>query len=498
VSAARPSAPAAAPAPEPAAPAAAPVLAPAAQAPVAAPPATPTQAAFLAEVAARLPDLRLVTETIDRESYRHDETAYLRPGLPLAVALPTTTSEVSELMRLATAHRVAVVPRGAGTGLSGGAAGVEGALTIAFTRMDRLIEIDHADLVAVVQPGIINATFKAAVAAEGLFYPPDPASYETCSIGGNLGTNAGGLCCVKYGQTRDSVLGLEVVMADGTVIRTGGRNVKDVAGYALNHLFVGSQGTLGLITEATLRLRPAPPRSLTLLAFFPTLESAGAAVAALAAAGVQPVTLELMDRFTIEAVEDWHHLGLDRDAAAMLLIETDLPTTAASAELDRATTVCEAAGATSVIRAADAQEADWLRQARRLALRALERLGEVRMEDIGVPRGRVTELLLAIAGIGQRRGVRIATFGHVGDGNLHPNLVFERGDPRAEELTEATRADLFEAALALGGTITAEHGIGSSRRASLVDQVGPDVLRVMTAIKTALDPLGILNPGKVL
>ena len=435
---------------------------------------------------------------MDRESYRHDETAYLKPGLPLAVAFPTATSDVAELMRLATAHRIPVVPRGAGSGLSGGAAGVEGALTIVFTKMDRIIEIDHANLVAVVQPGIINATFKAAVAAEGLFYAPDPASYEICSIGGNLGTNAGGLCCVKYGQTRDSVLGLEVVLADGTVIRTGGRNVKDVAGYALTQLFVGSQGTLGLITEATLRLRPAPAPRVTLLAFFPTLETAGAAVAGLTTAGVQPVTLELMDRFTIEAVDDWHHLGLDREAAAMLLVESDLPAAAAADELDRATTACEAAGASSVIRATDPQEADWLRQARRLALRALERLGEVRMEDIGVPRGRVTELLVEIDRIAQARGVRIATFGHAGDGNLHPNLVFERGDPRAEELTEATRADLFRAALALGGTITAEHGIGSSRREGLVDQVGPDVIRVMRSIKAALDPLGLLNPGKVL
>ena len=455
-------------------------------------------AAFLGAVAARLPALRLLTDPLDRESYRRDETPYLRTGLPLAVALPTETTQVAELMRLATAHRVPVVPRGAGTGLSGGAAGVEGALTIAFTKMDRILDIDHANLVAVVQPGIVNATFKAAVAAQGLFYAPDPASYETCSIGGNLGTNAGGLCCVKYGQTRDSVLGLEVVLADGSVIRTGGRNVKDTAGYALTQLFVGSQGTLGLITEATVRLRPAPPPRGTLLAFFPSLDAAGRAVSAMLAAGLQPVTLELMDRFTIEAVDDWNHLGLDRQAAAMLLVETDLPAAAAAVELTRATEVCEQAGASSIIQATDPQEADWLRQARRLALRALEQLGTVRMEDVGVPRGRVPELLAAIEAVGRKHGIRIATFGHVGDGNLHPNLVFERDDPRAEELTEAARVDLYRAAIELGGTITAEHGVGSSRRASLVEQVGPEVLRVMQSIKGALDPLGLLNPGKVL
>jgi glycolate oxidase len=455
-------------------------------------------AAFLTDVAARLPNLRLLTDPADRESYRHDETAWLRAGLPLAVALPTETSEVAELMRLATRHRVPVVPRGAGTGLSGGAAGVEGALTIAFTRMNRILEIDHANLVAVVQPGIVNLAFKDAVAAEGLFYAPDPASYETCSIGGNLGTNAGGLCCVKYGQTRDSVLGLEVVLADGTVIRIGGRNVKDVAGYALTQLFVGSQGTLGLITEATLRLRPTPPPRATLLAFFPTLEAAGDAVRAMTASGLQPVTFELMDRATIAAVDDWHHLGLDREAAAMLMVETDLPAAAAAVELDRASSACESAGASSIVRAEDPQEADWLRQARRLALRALERLGTVRMEDVGVPRGRVPELLVAIDAVGRRHGIRIATFGHVGDGNLHPNFVFDHDDPRAEELTELARGEIFKAALALGGTITAEHGVGTTRRAALADQVGPDVLRVMAAVKAALDPLGLLNPGKVL
>jgi glycolate oxidase len=466
----------------------------------AAPASTPTpgQAAFLDAVRERLPDLRLLTDPVDRESYRHDETAYLRPGLPLAVAMPTETAQVAGLMRLATEHRVPVVPRGAGTGLSGGAAGVEGALTIAFTRMDRILEIDHANLVAVVQPGIINAAFKAAVAAEGLFYAPDPASYEICSIGGNLGTNAGGLCCVKYGQTRDSVLGLEVVLANGTVIRTGGRNIKDVAGYALSQLFVGSQGTLCLITEATLRLRAAPPPRATLIAFFPTLTTAGEAVAAMTAAGLQPVTLELMDRFTIAAVDDWHHLGLDREAAAMLLVESDLPAQAADADMDRAEAACAGAGATSVIRATDPQEADWLRQGRRMAYRALERLGIARMEDVGVPRARIPDLVAAIERIGAERGVRIGTFGHAGDGNLHPTFVFDRDDPRAEELTEATRADLYRAAIALGGTITAEHGVGTARRAALAEQVGPDVMRVMGSIKAALDPLGILNPGKVL
>ena len=454
--------------------------------------------AFLAAVRNQLPELRLLTDPLDRESYRRDETAYLATGLPCAVALPTETRQVAELVRLAGEFRVPIVPRGAGTGLSGGASGIEGALTIAFTAMNRIIEIDRDNLVVVTQPGIINADLKKAVAAEGLFYAPDPASFEICSIGGNLGTNAGGLCCIKYGQTRESVLGLEVVMADGTVLRTGGKNVKDVAGYSLTHLIVGSQGTLAIVTEAILRLRPTPPPRSTLLAFFATLEAAGEAVAGIARSGLSPVTLELMDRFTIEAVDEMHELGLDREAAAMLMVESDLPGAAAVGEMDGARFVCEAAGATQVVQATDPQEADWLRQGRRAAFHALERLGTARMEDVGVPRARIPEMLTAIEGIAAKHAVRIGTFGHAGDGNLHPTLVFERDDPNAEAINEAARGDLYRAAIALGGTITGEHGVGVARRDYLELQRGADAIRVMRQIKTALDPLGILNPGRVL
>jgi glycolate oxidase len=454
--------------------------------------------ALVEDVRRELPDLRLLTDIADRESYRLDETAYLAAGLPGAVALPASTDEVAALLRLATRHRVPVVPRGAGTGLSGGAAGIEGALTVAVTRMDRILEIDRDNLCVITQPGVINADLKKAVAAEGLFYPPDPASYESCSIGGNLGTNAGGLCCVKYGQTRDWVLGLEVVLADGTVIRTGGRTVKDTAGYSLTHLIVGSQGTLGIVTEATLRLRPLPGPRATILAFFGSLGAAGDAVAAMTRAGIVPVTLELLDHETILAVDDAHNLGLDRDAAAMLLVESDAPGAAAAAELDESEKAIAGAGATSVVRAQDAQEADWLRQARRLALRALERRGTVRMEDVGVPRARVPQLLAAIERIAAAHKVRCATFGHAGDGNLHPNLIFDRDDPDAARLTHLVRDEIFRAALDLGGTVTAEHGIGAARREWLPIQRGEGAVAAMRAIKNALDPLGILNPGRVL
>jgi glycolate oxidase len=455
-------------------------------------------AAFLDDLRARLPGMKLLTEEIDRESYRRDETSHWAAGLPLAVALPASTADVAEIMRTATAHRVPVVPRGAGSGLSGGAAGVEGALTVALTRMDAILEIDRANLLAIVQPGVINADLKTAVAKEGLFYAPDPASYEMCSIGGNIGTNAGGLCCVKYGVTRDAVLALEVVLADGRVIRTGGRNVKDVAGYSLTQLFVGSQGTLAIVTEATLRLRPAPPPKRTMLAFFPTVEAAGNAVAAITAAGIEPCTLELMDRVVIAAVDDWHTLGLDRSAAALLLIESDAPGEAAEAELVSAERCCADAGAASIHRATDPMEADWLREVRRLAYRAMERLGVARMEDVGAPRARMPELVAAIERIAAAHDVRCGTFGHAGDGNLHPTFVWDRGDDAAEQRVQDACEELYRAAIAMGGTVTGEHGIGASRRPFLVEQRGADAVEVMRSIKVALDPLGILNPGKVL
>ena len=464
---------------------------------VSAPPVS-VRTAFLEAVRAALPDLRLLTDEVDRESYRRDETAYLEPPLPIAVALPTETVEVAELVRLAAAHRVPVVPRGAGTGLSGGAVGVEGGLTIAFTRMNRVLEIDRENLVVVTQPGVVNADLKKAVAAEGLFYAPDPASYETCTIGGNLGTNAGGLCCVKYGVTRDSVVGLEIVTASGSVVRLGGRTTKDVAGYGLIPLIVGSQGTLAVVTEATLRLRPSPPPKATLIAFFPSLDAAGRAVSGMTDAGVEPCTLELMDRTTIRAVDDVHNLGLDREAAAMLLIESDLPGVAAGLSLETAARACDAAGASATVIAADPQEADWLRQARRMAFHAMERLGVARMEDVGVPRGRVPELLAAIERVAAEQNLTIATFGHVGDGNLHPNIILDRDDPEGEARLHRATDALYRAAIELGGTVTAEHGIGLARRDYLELQRGAGAVAMMRAIKTALDPLGILNPGKVL
>ena len=445
----------------------------------------------------RLPDVRVLAEAADTESFRFDETAFLRAGVPLAVCFPRSTADVQEIVRLCAAAGVPIVARGAGTGLSGGAVAVEGALTMVFTKMNAILEIDAANLTATVQPGVINAELNAAANQHGLLYPPDPASYETCTIGGNLAENSGGLRCVKYGVTRDWVAGLEVVLADGSVIRSGGKNKKDVAGYDLPGLFVGSEGTLALITEATLRLLPLPPAKLTLIAFFASVHDAGEAVAGITAAGVVPVTLELMDAFTIAAVDDVHHLGLDRTAGAMLMVESDLGGAAAEAELATAEAACTAARATSVLRAADAQEADWLRQARREAHGSLERAGVARMDDVSVPRSRIPEMLDQIALAAAANDLRVGVFGHAGDGNLHPTYIVDRDDPTAEARIDAARDAIYRAALRLGGAITGEHGTGLAKKRWLELQRGARSVELMRAIKATLDPNGLLNPGKV-
>jgi glycolate oxidase len=441
--------------------------------------------------------LLLIDET-ETEAFRRDETAYLQPGLPLAVAFPRSTAEVSTLVRLAAEHGQPLVPRGAGTGLSGGAVAVEGAISVVMTRMDRILEIDAEELLVVTQPGVINAHLGRAVAEHGLFYPPDPASFETCTMGGNLAENAGGLRCVKYGVTRDYVLGLEVVLADGAVIRTGGRTAKDVMGYDLTNLFVGSEGTLGIITEATLRLLPQPAPKLTLLAFFDGVGGAGEAVSRMTRAGLVPVTLELMDGFTIRAVDAALHIGLDETAGAMLMIESDAPPATARVELDLAARACTEAGARSQVRAGDPLEADRLREARRLAHWSLTRAGVARMEDVGVPRRRVPELLAVIERLSAAHGVTVGVLGHAGDGNFHPTFVMDPDDPDAEERIDALRGEIFAAVLGLGGTISGEHGTGVVKREWLEAQRGARHVEALRAIKRALDPAGILNPGKVL
>jgi glycolate oxidase len=356
----------------------------------------------------------------------------------------------------------------------------------------RAITIDPAAMLAVAQPGLLNAEVKAAARAHGLWYPPDPSSFEICSIGGNVATNAGGLCCVKYGVTTDYVLGMEVVLADGTALRLGGRTIKDVAGYDLKRLFVGSEGTLGVVTEVTLRLRPLPEDAATTVATFPDMVQAGRAVTAIVSQ-CRPAALELMDRTSIRAVEDRIHMGLDLDCGALLLGRSDV---AGGREVALMEEACRRAGAGYVASTDDQDEGEQFMAARRMAIPAVERLGTVLIEDVGVPIPRIPELFGAVEAIAARHDTLIAVIGHAGDGNFHPLVTFDRHDADAVARAEAAFGEVMDAALALGGTVTGEHGIGTLKRAWLEPQVGSDVLEVITRIKHALDPHGILNPGK--
>jgi glycolate dehydrogenase FAD-linked subunit len=448
------------------------------------------------DLASALPPDALVLDPGIIEPYRYDRAETVVPGRPVAVVRARCAEDVQTVMRIASAHRVPVVPRGAGTGLSGGSAAVDGCITLSTERMRR-IEIDPGAMVAVVEPGLFNAEVKAAAREHGLWYPPDPSSFEICSIGGNMATNAGGLCCVKYGVTTDYVLGLDVVLADGTLVRLGGRTVKDVAGYDLKRLFVGSEGTLGVITSATLRLRPLPPPASTVVATFADVVDAGRAVAAVMAR-LRPSALELMDRTAVRAVEAQLRMGLDEECGALLLGRSDAGGAQSSADAAVIEAACAAAGATYVAATDDADEGEQLMAARRMAIPSVEKLGTVLIDDVGVPVPGIPALIAAVEDVSARTGTVIAVIGHAGDGNFHPLVVFDRHDPAATARAEEAFGAVMDAALALGGTITGEHGVGTLKRPWLRPQLGPDVIALTQRIKDALDPLGILNPGKAL
>jgi len=451
----------------------------------------------LAELARSLPPSALITDPEILETFRRDQATLVDAGVPLAVVRAASTADVQEVMRMASRHGVPVVPRGAGSGLSGGANAVDGCLVLSLTGMDRTLDIDRQSLFAVVEPGAVNADLSKAAAELGLWYPPDPASAEFSTLGGNIATNAGGLCCVKYGVTGNFVLGLEVVLADGSVVRTGRKTVKGVAGYDLTSLFVGSEGTLGVITQATLRLRPAPEPPATLVAFFPDLKSAGVAIAEIATT-VVPSLLELMDQTTVRAVEEWKHMDLDLDAAALVLARSDAGGEQGAGDVERMARACESAGATFLARSSDPMESELLMEARRLASPALERRGAMLLDDVAVPLGRIPDLLEAIQSIAARRDVLIGTFGHAGDGNMHPRIVFDPRDPELAARARSAFEDILRTALELGGTITGEHGVGLLKRPYLRAELGEEGLRLHATIKKALDPLNICNPGKVL
>ncbi|MGQ0576900.1 MAG: FAD-binding oxidoreductase [Pseudonocardia sp.] len=457
-------------------------------------------AAVLAELRAALPSAQVLTDADVVERYRHDEAEWAEYGTPLAVVRPGSTAEVAAVVGSCARHGVPVVTRGAGTGLSGGANAVDGCVVLVTERMRAIVEIDPGERLAVVQPGVVNDDLRAAAAAQDLWYPPDPASAPWSTIGGNVATNAGGLCCVKYGVTRDYVLALEVVTSSGDVVRLGRRTAKGVAGYDLAGLMVGSEGTLGVITEVTVRLRPlrtAPMR--TVVGFFDSLPACGTAVAGVTARGLQPAAFELIDRHCLAAVNEWKHAGLPETAAALLLAQTDLPEPAAEAEAAAIHAEFVAAGATEAIMSTDAVEAEALFDARRLAYPALEQRGDaILTEDVCLPRGRLAEMLARVGEIGARHDVLVANIAHAGDGNLHPLLITKAGDDAARERAQAAFTDIVDAAIDLGGTVTGEHGVGLLKRAGMSRELGPDVLAMQRAVKRALDPAGILNPGKVI
>jgi glycolate oxidase len=447
----------------------------------------------VASLIAELPDGTVVTDPDILESYRYDRAADPGAGTPMAVVRPQRTEEVQAVLRWATTHRVAVVPRGMGTGLSGGATALDGGIVLSTEKM-RDISVDPITRTAVVQPGLLNAEVKKAVAEYGLWYPPDPSSYEICSIGGNIATNAGGLCCVKYGVTTDYVLGIQVVLADGTAVRLGGPRLKDVAGLSLTKLFVGSEGTLGVVTEATLKLLPAQTGACTVVATFDSVEDAANAVVTITGK-IRPSMLEFMDSAAINAVEDKLKMGLDRHAAAMMVAASDDRGPAGAQDAEFMAEVFTEHGAKEVFSTSDPDEGEAFVAARRFAIPAVEAKGSLLLEDVGVPLPALAELVAGVGKIAANRDVMISVIAHAGDGNTHPLIVFDPADTDMEQRAQQAFGEIMDLAVGLGGTITGEHGVGRLKRPWLAGQLGPEAMELNRRIKTALDPDGILNPG---
>jgi glycolate oxidase len=439
----------------------------------------------------------IVTDPDIVGSYRMDRSTGAEAGWPAAVVFPRNTQQVSAVMSAAYDNDIVVVPRGAGSGLSGGSHAIDGCIVICLERMNNVREVDTVNGYVETEPGIMNTQLRDHVAGFDLWYAPDPASKDFCSIGGNVNTNAGGLCCVKYGVTRDAVMGLEVVLMDGRVMHTGRRTVKGVAGYDLTGLMVGSEGTLGIVTMARLRLRALPPQPTTAVAVFDDVEAAGRAVGQIMSK-TTPSLLELMDRTTMRAVEEWRPSGLPMDAGALLLAQSDLPGSAGQDESDQLLDICQSMGASEVYRSEDPVQAEMLLGARRMAIPALEMKGDWLLDDIAVPRARLADAVVAIERVAQRREVLIGTFGHAGDGNLHPTIVVPRGDADAAVRAMAAFNDILDVALELGGTVTGEHGIGLLKRHALAVELDPVAAQLHPQLKAVFDPKGLLNPGKSL
>lgn len=431
----------------------------------------------------------------DLVSYSYD--AYLPEAVPDAVLFPRSTQQVASVMRVAHRESIPVTPRGAGTNIVGGTVPVKGGIVICFTRMNRILEINPEDRYAVVEPGVINGELQAAVGRHGLFYPPDPASLNVSTIGGNVAENAGGPRGVKYGVTRDYLLGLTVVLADGRVIRTGGKTTKNVTGYDLTGLFCGSEGTLGIITEITVRLISKPEAQRSIQALFPELDGAGQAVSRIMAAGILPVALELMDSTVIRLIEESHHIGLPLEAEGLLLIQVDGSRETVQGEAEKVANFCRQNGATEVRVSKDSRDEELLWFARRSAFGVMARARpNCIVEDVTVPVSKLPTMVRYIVALAKERGVTVGVLAHAGDGNMHPLILFDRRDPQEWSRVEAFTRDLFQKAAELGGTLSGEHGIGLAKDEFLPMVMNQETRELIRQIKTSLDPKGILNPGK--
>lgn len=464
---------------------------------------------LISQLGAILPQGALVTDSDILSAYAHDEAVLAPYQLPVAVVRPKTADEVITLVKFCAAHGISLVARGAGTGLSGAANASKDCIVVSFEAMNKIIKIDPQERIAIVEPGVVNNDLRDACAEHGLWYPPDPASAPWATLGGNVGTNAGGLCCVKYGVTRDYVLGLEAVTGQGERVNLGRRTAKGVAGYDLTGLFVGAEGTLGLVTQITLRLRARQNIEQTIVGYFADLEAAGRAVGAVTASGVVPSALELLDRDCLRAVDQWKNMGLADEGKVLLLARTDATGEQAHTEAQCILSCFEQAGSTWCARSGDETEAEALFAARRLVFPALKRLGQVLTEDICVPRMKVAQMCARIDAIAAANQLTIACIAHAGDGNLHPLIVLptqsttnNNTDINTDNNTAKDKAaqaleQIVDAAIELGGTVTGEHGVGLLKMRGLAKEVGPNVLNMHRAIKQALDPANIFNPGKI-
>ncbi len=439
----------------------------------------------------------VLTSPEDTIPYGFDGTAALK-GPVGVVVLPGSTKEISEVVKLAAARGLAIVTRGSGTGLSGGSVPSEGCIILCLTRLDKILSVDAANLTVRAQCGVITAAIDAAANKHGLFYPPDPGSMKISTIGGNVAENSGGLRGLKYGVTRDYVMGLEVVLPDGRIAQFGNACVKDVAGYSMKDLFIGSEGTLGIITEVLLKVLPRPAARRTMLASYDRMEDAAQTVSDIIAAKIIPCTLEFLDRMTIGCVEDYAKIGLPRDCEALLLMETDGHPAAVAEEAEQMLALARARGARDVRVARDDAEALQLASARRSAFSALARVRPTTiLEDVTVPRDKLAEMVAFVAEVAKKHKLLVGTFGHMGDGNLHPTFLTDERNTEEMARVHAALEDIVTKTLALGGTITGEHGVGLAKKAWLRRQVGENSHDLMREIKRAWDPQNLLNPGKI-